>query len=63
MKKKHIVGIIIISIIIIAAVGVFIAKKVIEDGKKYEIEKVDNYEYFTLKVDNKYGVINKKENK
>lgn len=59
MKKKHIVGIIIISIIIIAAVGVFIAKKVIEDGKKYEIEKVDNYEYFTLKVDNKYGVINK----
>lgn len=59
MKKKHIVGIIIISIIIIAAVGVFIAKKVIEDGKKYEIEKIDNYEYFTLKVDNKYGVINK----
>ena len=59
MKKKHIVGIIIISIIIIATVGVFIAKKVIEDGKKYEIEKVDNYEYFTLKVDNKYGVINK----
>ena len=59
MKKKHIVGIIIISIIIISAVGVFIAKKVIEDGKKYEIEKVDNYEYFTLKVDNKYGVINK----
>lgn len=59
MKKKHIVGIIIISIIIIAIVGVFIAKKVIEDGKKYEIEKIDNYEYFTLKVDNKYGVINK----
>ena len=59
MKKKHIVGIIIISIIIIATVGVFIAKKVIEDGKKYEIEKVDNYEYFTLKADNKYGVINK----
>lgn len=59
MKKKHIVGIIIIAIIIIATVGFFIAKKVIEDGKKYEIEKIDNYEYFTLKVDNKYGVINK----
>lgn len=59
MKKKHIVGIIIIAIIIIATVGFFIAKKVIEDGKKYEVEKIDNYEYFTLKVDNKYGVINK----
>lgn len=59
MKKKHIVGIIIIAIIIIATVGFFIAKKVIEEGKKYEIEKIDNYEYFTLKVDNKYGVINK----
>ena len=59
MKKKHIVGIIIIAIIIIATIGFFIAKKVIEDGKKYEIEKIDNYEYFTLKVDNKYGVINK----
>lgn len=59
MKKKHIVGIIIIAIIIIATVGFFITKKLIEDGKKYEIEKIDNYEYFTLKVDNKYGVINK----
>lgn len=59
MKKKHIVGIIIIAIIVIATAGFFITKKVIEDGKKYEIEKIDNYEYFTLKVENKYGVINK----
>lgn len=63
MKKKHIVEIIIISIIIIATVGFFITKKVIEDGKKYEIEKIDKYEYFTLKVDNKYGVINKEGKK
>ncbi len=61
MKKKHIVMIIIVLFIIIAVAGWFIYKQIEKSGREYEIEKisVENYEYFILRQDGQYGVINK----
>lgn len=58
MKKKYIIGIIIV-LIFIAIVTCLIYDKIIEEGRKYEIEKIDNIEYSVLKQENNYGVINK----
>ena len=62
MKKKYIVMIIIVLLIIIAIAGYFIYRQIEKNGREYEIEKVavQNYEYFILRQDGKYGVINKK---
>ena len=61
MKKKYIVMIIIVLLIIIAIAGYFIYRQIEKNGREYEIEKisVENYEYFILRQDGKYGVINK----
>ena len=61
MKKKNIIMIVILLIVIMIVAGWFIYKQVIKKGREYEIEKIDikNYEYFILRQDNKYGVINK----
>ena len=61
MKKKYIVMIVIVLLIIIAIAGWFIYRQIEKNGRKYEIEKisVENYEYFILRQDGKYGVINK----
>lgn len=54
---------IIISLIIIGAVAFgWIYNLVIEKGKEYEIEEVKQYNYFLLKQDDSYGVIDKKGN-
>ena len=61
MKKKYIVMIIIVLLIIIAIAGYFIYRQIEKNGREYEIEKIaiQNYEYFILRQDGKYGVINK----
>ncbi len=61
MKKKYIVMIIIVLLTIIAIAGYFIYRQIEKNGREYEIEKiaVQNYEYFILRQDGKYGVINK----
>ena len=61
MKKKNIVMLVIMLLIIIAIAGWFIYRQVEKSGREYEIEKisVENYEYFILRQDGKYGVINK----
>ena len=61
MKKKYIVMIVIVLLIMIAIAGWFVYKQIEKNGKEYEIEKisVENYEYFILRQDGKYGVINK----
>ena len=61
MKKKYIVMIVIVLFIIIAVAGWFIYKQIEKSGREYEIEKisVENYEYFILRQDGQYGVINK----
>ena len=60
MKKKYIVMIVIILLIIIAIAGWFIYKQVEKDGREYEIEKINiqDYAYFIVRQDGKYGVIN-----
>ena len=60
MKKKSIVMIIIVLLIIIAIAGYFIYRQIEKSGREYEIEKIDlqDYVYFILREDGKYGVIN-----
>ena len=60
MKKKCIIGIIIIVIAIITAFVVYNVIK--ENGRNYEIEKVSNYNYFVVMQNNLYGVIDKTGN-
>ena len=62
MKKKYIVMTVVVLLIIIAIAGYFIYRQIEKNGREYEIEKiaVQNYEYFILRQDGKYGVINKK---
>lgn len=61
MKKKYIVMIVIALLIIIAIAGWFIYRQIEKSGREYEIEKIslENYEYFILRQDGQYGVINK----
>ena len=63
MKKKSIIIITIISIIVIAIAGYFIAQKIQKENRKYEIETISEYKYFVLKENDKYGVIDAKGNK
>ena len=60
MKKESIVMIIIVLLIIIAIAGYFIYRQIEKSGREYEIEKIDlqDYVYFILREDGKYGVIN-----
>ena len=58
-KKKMIVIFIIVLIIAMIAIGLFFIKTKISD-KYYEIEKIERYNYFVLKEENNYGVINTK---
>ena len=56
MKKRYIVLIIIIILLIVALASVFIFQKTIEEGKKYEIEEIKDYEYFIVRENEKYYV-------
>ena len=49
MKKKYIIAIVLIIVIIIALISYF---SFMNNGKKYEIEKVNQYNYFELKQNN-----------
>lgn len=62
MKKKYVVGIILLVLIIIIAVSFVIYNSVIGNGRKYEIEQVKEFNYFALKQNNQYGVIDKTGN-
>ncbi len=56
MKKKHVI--ILGIVLIIVAISIFGIYNYIEaEGKKYEIEIIDNVKYYELSQDNKYGVI------
>ena len=60
MKKKNIIMIVIVLLIISAIAGWFIYRRIEKEGREYEIEKIDiqEYAYFILKEEGKYGVIN-----
>ena len=61
MKKRNIVIIISILLIIIGIAGWFIYNQIEKYGREYEIEKIarEDYEYFVLRQEGKYGIINK----
>lgn len=62
MKKTFRIRIAIITIIVISIIAFCIYKFIQNDSKKYEIAKVNEYNYFLLKQNNLYGVIDKKGN-
>ena len=62
MKKKNIITIIILIIIIAIIVGIFIYKGIMEKEKKYNIAEVNKYNYFSLKENEKFGVIDNQGN-
>lgn len=54
---------IIIAIVVIGAVASWLIYNFVQEkGKEYEIEEVKQYNYFLLKQNNSYGVIDKKGN-
>ena len=61
MKKKYIIMLVVILLIIMAIAGWFIYKQIEKNGREYEIQKVniENYQYFILRQEGNYGVINK----
>lgn len=62
MKKRYIILIAIIIVILIAAITLVVHHIMIEKGKAYEIESIKQYNYFVLKQNDFYGVIDKKGN-
>mgnify|MGYP004610737053 CR=1 FL=1 len=62
MKKKNIAIIILILIIIGILAGIVIVKRVKKENREYKIEEISEYNYFVIKENNKYGVIDKQGN-
>ena len=61
MKKRYIIIIILIVLVIMTVGGWFLYNQIIKKGREYEIQKisVENYEYFILRQEDKYGIIDK----
>ncbi len=59
MKKAFRIRMTIIAIIVICVIAIGIYQLIKIKNKQYEIEKITEYNYFVLKQDNLYGVINR----
>ena len=59
MKKTFRIRMTIIAIIVICVIAIGIYQLIKIKNKQYEIEKITEYNYFVLKQDNLYGVINR----
>ena len=62
MKRNFIIRNVIIGIIIIAIIAVLSIYFIGKNAKKYEVEKVNSYNYFVLEKDNLLGVIDRNGN-
>ena len=62
MKRNFIIRTVILIVILIVLVGGMLYYFIKENGKKYEIAKVNEYNYFVLKSGNTSGVIDKAGN-
>lgn len=60
MKKRDIIIIIIAILILVTIVSILIYNNKIQKNKNYEIVQVKQYQYFILKQDDLYGVIDRK---
>ena len=63
MKKKNIILIIVSILILIAVISIIAYNFINKDARKYEIEEVKEYNYFILKQNDLYGVIDREGNK
>lgn len=61
MNKKKIITIVIFVLIVILAI-LFMVLGAKEEGRKYSLEEIKNYNYFLLQENEKYGVIDKQAN-
>ena len=59
MKKKYVAIIIVLIVILIGVASFLVYNKIQKDGREYEIERVNNYNYFVLKQNEQYGVIDR----
>ena len=57
--KKKILSIIIALIVVVTGVSFIIYNQVRKNNKEYEIEKINKYDYFMYRNEDKFGVINK----
>lgn len=62
MKRNFIIRTVILTVILIVLAGGMLYYFIKENGKKYEIAKVNEYNYFVLKSGNTSGVIDKAGN-
>ena len=62
MKRTFRIWVSIIVIIIVAAIIAISYYFIKENSRKYEIAEITNYQYFTLKKNETYGIIDKNQN-
>lgn len=60
MKKGLVIGIIIVVLLLVALGGYLFYQNQVAEGRKYEVASIENPQYFLLKQQEKYGVINTK---
>ena len=62
MKRNFRILVSIITITVIVAISLTVYYFIKQNARKYEIENVEQYNYFILKKSDKYGVINRTGN-
>ncbi len=62
MKKRYVILIIIAILVLLVIAGMGIYHVAIEKSKDYQIEQVKQYNYFVLKQESQYGVIDRQGN-
>lgn len=62
MKKKYVVILVVILIIVFCLALFMIINNIQKNNIHYEIEQVKDYNYFVIKQDDKYGVMDKQGN-
>ena len=62
MKKKYIIAIILLVLIIVAVASYFIYTNIVKEGRKYEIEQIEEFNYLVLRQGENYGVIDRSGN-
>ena len=62
MKRTFRIWVSLIVIIVVAAIIAISYYFIKQNSRKYEIAKIENYQYFTLKKNDTFGVIDKNQN-
>ena len=64
MKKRNIIILILVVLLVVALIvgACLVYKNVLENQQEYEIAKIEQYNYFCLKQNDLYGVMDKKGN-